>query len=324
VLSTYYLPFEEIPIDYLPLSSFFCPELNFKFSFEFGISLKGKLADLHEAVIKSAYSVTNSVASLIEEALDSLNDFKLKPQILQQASSDGSFKINLKVKFLEYNNFFISEDEISEYVNKYLSYCVEDLPNEIERLTNNNSLDSDKFASLSKSAENLYLKAAMTYNQESRERLKADVIDSLPKVEKLAEEVGNGFKEIEILGKIQENKSEIPIAFLDENQTKKISQATEFMLSNSSDSTQDEEDKVYSICIYHLNTDTRVGNAYIYSDEDKSTMDKPKIEILGDEELSGTNYTESLHLNKWIDVTGRAQKYKDKFKRISIKGNFKE
>jgi hypothetical protein len=323
VLSTYYLPFSEIPNDYLPLPTAFCPDINFKFGFEFGISLKGSLADVHEAMIKAAYSVTNSVAGLIEEALDSLYALKLKPQIHQMPYTEGSFKINLKVKIPTYENLYISQNEIGEYVNKYLSYCIEDLPNEIEQLTDKVTTNEERFESLSQFVENMYAKSAITYNAESKKRLKADIIDSVPMLEKLADEVGNGFKEIEILGIVQNNKVEIPIAYIDKNQSKKISEVSNYLNTDLEGTTKDDVDKDYLICIYHLNTDTRIGNAYIYTDEEKTTMDKPKIEILGDEELSGTIYTESLHLNKWIKVRGMAQKYKDKFKRISIKGNFK-
>jgi hypothetical protein len=323
VLSTYHLSFSEIPNDYLPLPSAFCPDANFKFGFEFGISLKGNLADVHEAMIKAAYSVTNSVAGLIRNALDSLYDLKLQPEINQLPYTEGSFKINLKVKIPNYKNIFISQNDIGDYVNKYLSYCIEDLPNEVEQLTDKISENDGKFESLSQFVENMYSKSAITYNTKSKERLKSDVIDSVVTLEKLADEVGNGFNEIEIFGKVQNNKVQIPIAHIDKVQSKKISEISDFLNTGLEGTTQDDVDTEYSICIYHLNTDTRIGNAYIYTDEEKTTMDKPKIEILGDEELSGTIYTESLHLNKWIKVRGMAQKYKDKFKRISIKGNFK-
>ncbi len=82
---------------------------------------------------------------------------------------------------------------------------------------------------------------------------------------------------------------------------------------------QDKTDKEYKISIYHLNTDTRIGNAYIPNDKDDDFMDKPKITILEDTDLIGSIYTESLHLSKWIKIIGRAKKINGRFREIQIK-----
>jgi hypothetical protein len=326
ILSTYYLPYNEISKEYLPLESSFCPDMKLKLGLDFGIRLTGDLADAHEASIKSAYLVANSLAELIERAISSLVLLKYKSQINLIPSTTGSFKINLIVKIPNFQKKiqFISQLEISEYISKYINYCIEDLPNEVEHLTDKIPLNEKKFEELSLCAENIYAKSALKYNDVHKEKLKIKVIDSLAKVEILADEIGNGFKEIEIFGNTQDTNSEIQIAHIDKEQKEKIFEASEYMILNSDETITDDEDKGYSICIFHLNLKTRVGNAYIFSDEQKKVMDTPKIMILGDDELTGTEFTESLHLNKWIDIKGKAQKYKGKFKRITIKSGFKD
>ena len=75
----------------------------------------------------------------------------------------------------------------------------------------------------------------------------------------------------------------------------------------------------YKIYIYHLNTDTRTGNALIRNVDNDEEMSKPKIKIDGEEGLEKTKYTESLYLNKWITVAAKAKKIGEKFSRLDIK-----
>ena len=317
ILSRYNLSFQEIPSDYLPLPTAYCPTTNFKFGFEFSVSLKGKLADIHEAMIESVYSVTNYTASLIKEAVSSLYALKLKAQIHQLPNTIGSFKINLKVDIPNYVNMFISKDEIADYVNKYLKYCIDDLSDEINNSKNITIENEKKFEALSIIVQTMYDKGGAKFN---REALAQHIMGNMPKIERLVEEVGNGFKEIEILSKTQNNNTEMPIAFIDSYKKDKIEKIAEYVLLNSNDIKKDDEDKEYKICIYHLNTDSRKGNAYIYSDEEKTIMDKPLITISGKDDLSRSIYTESLHLNKWITIKGKAQRKNNIFTKIVING----
>jgi hypothetical protein len=47
-------------------------------------------------------------------------------------------------------------------------------------------------------------------------------------------------------------------------------------------------------------------------------MSNPKIKILGDQILEETKYTESLYLNKWIEVSAIATKVGNRFKKLQI------
>jgi len=82
--------------------------------------------------------------------------------------------------------------------------------------------------------------------------------------------------------------------------------------------TIDEEFKDYKIYIYHLNTDTRMGNAFIRNSNNEEEMSKPKVKINGEDALDHTKYTESLYLSKWIDVKAKAKKVGEKFKHLDI------
>ena len=67
-----------------------------------------------------------------------------------------------------------------------------------------------------------------------------------------------------------------------------------------------------------MNTDTRTGNAFIRNLENEEEMSKPKIKINGDDGLDHTKYTESLYLNKWIDVKAKAKRIGEKVKYLEI------
>jgi hypothetical protein len=79
----------------------------------------------------------------------------------------------------------------------------------------------------------------------------------------------------------------------------------------------DDEVNIYSVHIYDLNTDTRKGTALIHNPPSKKVM-KPSITILGEQPLPQTKYTESLHLDTFIEVQGRATKVNESIRHIDI------
>ena len=290
--------------------------------FDFSISLKGMIANLNEAIIKTSNSVAESFAKIIDTAIDSIQGLKLKTAILQTTSTSGSFKINLKIKLVEYNDLFVSSNDISSYISKYVHYCIENLPQDIRPLLDSDTPNEEtKFTEISNDLRSLYIKSSRAFTNDDNEKLKESVIKTLQKVEDLSDEIGNGFDELEIDGKTEFYNNEFPIAFIDNSKKHEISNAVELALTYQDNGIEaDDEDKEYLICIYELNTSTRTGHAYIANEADTTIMDKPRIMILGNNELTNSIYTESLHLNRWIKIIGKSKRVNGKFRKITIMG----
>lgn len=79
-----------------------------------------------------------------------------------------------------------------------------------------------------------------------------------------------------------------------------------------------EQEGTFKILIYHLNILSRIGNAYIVNPIEKNKMDRPRIKILGDSELTGSIFTKSLHESIWIEVNGKAKLEGNKYTYIEI------
>jgi len=111
---------------------------------------------------------------------------------------------------------------------------------------------------------------------------------------------------------------ETSLAFIDKEFSETFQNNVEEIEIAHKGVTVDENYTDYKIYIYHLNTDTRSGNAFIKNAGNDDLMSKPKIKINGDNGLEETKYAESLYLSKWINVKAKARKVGEKFKQLDI------
>ncbi len=325
ILGIYFIDFDEIPEDYLPHQSSLCPDLKFKLGFKFSIALLGALADIHEANRIAVGNITEAFSTLIEVSKKTIGGSKIYTETTLIPSTQGSFRINLNVKYPRITLFHYP-DEVSYFMTQFINYCIDDLHKEVEFLVKKDISEESKYYKLEKKLSEIHSVIGGD-NTGFRDLLIQNIFDSLPLIESLSNELGNGFNEIELfsnnLKETKENQ-EVLIGFIDREISNSISNACEFFENETDETEVDQEENEYKIHIYQFNTDSRRGFAHIQNEIDPDIMDKPKIEILGDSDLTGSEYTESLHLTKWINVIGRAKRVKGKFKKITIKGEFKE
>lgn len=233
----------------------------------------------------------------------------------QLAYSVGSFRINFRIK-IQNSNLFFDEAPIKEFYQKCLDYSINSLPIEAVKLANG-EVESTKFQESIIPVVNEVYKSYFQKTEESDVISIANVfVDSIDEIESISKEVGKGFKGIEIIG-YTNDKNEVSIGYIDKefhNEIVKVNQIVEQI--PQANTIQDTDYKEYRIQVYDLNTDTRKGTAHINNVDD--IMDNPKIIIEGDEELSGSIFTESLHLNKWIIVKAKAKISNGKYKSLSI------
>lgn len=319
VTAKYNVKFENIPSDYLPLETAYCPTHLFDKQLKFSISLQGARADLHEAFASSVSKISQSFSTLVDDAFESVNQLGLTPRVVLEPFSRGSFRLDFVIKVDSFQNIFIQQQEVNNYIVEYIDYCIDDLYQEVKEVNKDSSEGLQIEPLLNRRIDILEKMGYEFSKKEVKKHLIPSVYKSLKHIDKISEEVGNGFKQLEILSTLSDSEKELPIGFIDGTSSFMISKAYDYV---SEFTKLGEVVKLpkqdFKIHIYNLNTDTRVGNAYITNFEDDNIVDKPRIEIGGDIDLSESIYTESIHFNKWIVVKGTAEIKKGKFRRINI------
>lgn len=312
--------FESIPTEYLPTSESFCPQLVNEHSLIFSILLQGKLADLNKAFSNEVSKIQNGFTEFIEDRIKSLKGFYFVPKALLQPYDLGSFKINFEVdisqRSKEVENIFFSQAPIKKYIAKYISYISENFTDDKDIFISEDKDFSIQLKELETTLSEVYEKSYITKPDNINLFIKDDILKSASKFEKITENVGENFESVSILNLNQ--LEETPLAFIDIDICKKFQTSLREIEISKTDSTIDDKYEEYDIYIYHLNTDTRAGNAFIKNLNNNNDMSKPTIKINGKIGLEQTKYTESLYLNKWIKVKAKAKRVGDKFKSLEI------
>jgi len=317
-LNNYKISLENLPIEYKPLENSFCPKYKYTPTLNYTLSLKGKKANQHLAEPKELSEIQNSYTDLLNIPLNQhFIKNKVNSHVYISGYSASSFKINFEVKINEgVSNMFLSTENISQFLNNYISYCIKDLSLEIN---DNFKLDKESSPLLFE----LYNEFKEVYSQlPAKEILDYEstflkmIVKSSYELETIANSIGKNFSNIELFNKSEDE--EVMIGLMDSKYSENLDKSIRVIERITTDVEVDTNPKEYSILIYNLNTDTRNGNAYVKSIEDDTRMNKPKIKILGEIPLEETIYSESLYKNKWITVFGKATIIDKKYRKIEI------
>jgi len=319
LLMAYEATIAAIPHEYMPTEHSFVPSFFSSNILSFIVSLRGKLADMNKAVSGEVSRIQNGFTDFLEGRVSTLKNFDLKAESILHPYSEGSFKINFELEIIQKNqdkDLFLNSVQIKEYISDYLKYISNDFSTDKDYFLNNQTDSSVAFKELEESFCKLYDQTATKKPENITDYLKEDIIKSASKIEKLTENVGGNFDSLSIMSRSED--TELPLAFIDKAFSESFRVDLEEIEIQTKGLTTDDEFKNYVIYIYHLNTDTRIGNALIKDSEDSETMSKPRIKIIGDNSLSETKYTKSLYLDTWITVRAKAKKVDGKFKSLEI------
>lgn len=319
IINAYDIDFNSIPSDYLPLENSFCPATVKTHSLNFSISLKGKLADINKAIADEVSKIQNGFTEFLEERINSLKGINLVPKAMLQPYTEGSFKINFELDLHQKGNkgdLFLQQAPLDKYIVAYIKYISENFSDDKEIFKNDNGEISEKLMELENIFIEVYDKVSINKPENFQRIFKEDILKSVNKFEKLTEQVGENFESASIVNVV--GNDENPLAFIDKEFSERFQNSIEDIEIHKKGRTLDETFKDYKIYIYHLNTDARTGNALINNIDNEEEMSKPKIKINGVDGLEQTKYTESLYLNKWINVRAKAIKVGEKFKHLDI------
>ncbi len=315
--------FTDIPKEYLPLESSLCPEYEISPSLIYPISLAGGLANSHQAKPEKVSETQNQIAKFLRspfKRLLKLLDVNAEVYLLavnNQAHVEGSFKINYNVQVEERKlSLFHESEPYLRFLNSYILYCLNSLPEDATRLSENSTEHLTRFNGLWSEYE-----ALIGIGRKNREVIKDGFIEDIIKVAEdlniISDMVGDSYDQI-IFSSLS-GSEEHPLGVINEAYKDEIVIALAKIEEASGKTViKDAEPQTYKIYIYDLNTDTRTGRALSPHPTEKDKFIKPSIRISGAEALTSTKYTESLHLDKMIEVKGRGTKVDNILKSLEI------
>jgi hypothetical protein len=317
VLSSFQVPTSWIPLEYLPERDSFIPEVKRASPlFQFSFSLKGKLANLHRALVKDINDVNERISLYLEESLSIITQFNLKPKVYSRPSQVGSYRLNFNIeiqKEIQPTFFPVNHQLLGVFFNEYLNYVLNSLPHEPEDLFFH-GIHTDKFEALMEQLTSIYNNANLKPSEQLSYLLARDINNSAIKLIEVSEFLkdNESFNMIET-GRIDKSGMFTATGLLQESYKdlvySKVNTAEQkTYLIAAPEKQVDEAEQSYRILVYKLNVYTGKGLARLYQDETE-TFRNVTLHILSNgKNISNSIFTNSINEEKVIEVKGRATK----------------
>lgn len=312
IVNRFFIPLDSIPTDYLPHeSSFILENKALSNSLNFTFSLKGKLADLHKALVHDVNTINQKIYAYLQESLDALSVFNLQPKIYSQPSQIGSYKLNFDIEFEQGEQAKlvpINQKKIIEFINSHLIYIAYTLPDESSAFLEKHTENSKKFIALRNSFKEIFTSSNLEPISTISDILIDNINNSAEKLSEVTEYLKHNisFDTIEV-GKISNKGNFTSIGYLLEDYKSSIAAKLLPQEKFSSDEiVSDNQPKSYRILVFRINRETGKGGARLYID-DSEDFHKIQLNITkGDDDLSNSIFTKSLNENRVVTVTGVA------------------
>lgn len=318
-IETYMINTNEIPTEYLPSENSYCPEIEFIPSYDYSIGLSGKKAHENKANYRDINEISKNFSGVVDSCFKIIQTAGIEPIVSNRPYTTGSFKINFNIELKPIKGdrkIFEDKDSYNRFLKDFLDYCLNNLNDEINNILEQKNL-SEKLNDLISDAKLIYHKLGFKIEETFQDNFLKEIINTASKLGEISDTIGENFTAIG-LANIAADGNEYMLGVFDENFKSSIGITLENIENKTQDILIDEEPKEYKILVYHLNTDSRTGNAWINKIGKEDEYSKPKIYIKGESPLSESTFTESLHLNKFITVKGIARRDGINFKRIDI------
>lgn len=292
-------------------------------SFELEAKFVGGLADKHQAVPETASKFQNKMASVLRNIFDlrGLNDLMANVRLQafheSQLHEAGSLRIRYNIEINEKKpTMFHDEKAFAPFVDKYITYCLQNLPTDAPILFENPEAEAAFFDELMAEFDRIAVDLGDDAKTK-REALVKNMLHAGKNLGDITSLVGTDFHQL-FLSSIGAT-GDVPLGVIDagfgDEMDKTLIRVDEL---SGKQLVKDQDFETYSIHIYDLNTDTRKGRGLMHIPRDDSKLVKPKITILGDQILTETKYTESLHMDTFVTVKAVATRSGNMIRELEI------
>lgn len=292
-----------LPMEYIPCDDSFCPkeyynDENISVLLHKNDSTNQVYYEDFIIIVQTLDEAMGNILSLFNEGKKYSKRDGYHLNILAQ--KPGSYEIICDIGFNEnYKPFFGDEiTELKTIFNRFLNYIINIYPKdlvltkEVEKISQNiiKELQLDRFkldvTKISKVLAKSYTELANLKSSLSEEY--QEIVFSTPK-----EQIG----------------------IINDNFVKSYSAISDTALELMGKLTKDSIPKQYNIRVYSMNAESRKVSAYCWNDE---RFDKVKVHIPGNETLSHTDFSHSLHSGDTIKIKAIATRIDDKITELTV------
>jgi hypothetical protein len=323
VVAAFQISTKSIPSDYLPEYSSFIPEQKLSLpSLKFVFSLKGRLADLHKAIVKDIVTINQDITSYLENSFQTLNLFPLIPTVYSQPSQEGSYRLKFDIELsqgMQSSLFPIDHDQVGRFLNDYFDYVTNVLPNDrAEELLDSN--EGSKFNKLQSSLVEVYNSANITPSKSLNFMLAENITASAEKLIKVTESLkyNRSFSAIET-GKLNKLGEFYTTGYIDNSYKERVAHKIfheEQQLSLQDNVSSDPSPKDYRILVYGLNRYSGKGRANLYFDDSEKYVSIGLTVHLNKKTLANSVFTKSMDEDKVVNIKGIATKVNGVYTRL--------
>lgn len=308
---------KEIPNEFLPLTTSFCPDFIYESSFSYSLSMIGGLADVHKTKAIDLSNVSTHFSDFLKSSTTFLNDFDFENNIFVEALAAGSFKMNFKIEYKEPHQIdllWVSKEKINKFLNDFFKYFFNQFPSENSNIFKSETVNSASFKELETELKNLYEEKSVL----PKDGVEQKLIDLINYSSKELEKINyNGsfdslkFQNITSLGE------EIPFGIIDNAFILSVKdkmfdvgryEAEKVILI-------DENPQDYKIQIYNFSTLTGKGSGF-YIEED-GAISKIIVHAIGRGNYDNTIFTKSMDDGKPYVIKGIGKKVDGKLKLVT-------
>lgn len=306
---------EEIPSDYLPLEDSYCPEGFFTPSLNFGVSLKGKKAELHIVEVPDANNIQTSFADVLKNALRGIDELGLNARFYLEPAKLGSYRVNYRIEFenTQQGLFQVDPKLIADYLQSFLNYVVTKLPNEERNALKEENISSVAFKEVENKLTHIFEESHVSISEEELEKkLVENINESAAKFENVTNQIKNSssFDKIELIN-YQADGGELGLGIIDQTFFDSIKEKLVVKAPIVSTDVYDEDttSKTYRIRVYKFNTENGNCWAYFYPNSETDENHKIPIYIIKNEkEYHNSILTKSMDEQKVVNIIGMAER----------------
>ncbi|WP_256012661.1 hypothetical protein [Desertivirga xinjiangensis] len=311
------ISFDEIPEDFRPLNDSYCPDFIDDPSFNYVISLKGRQSDLHLATPYDVNDVNTRFSQFFESATNFFNDLDFDRTVYIEAFKAGSFRIEFKIVVNESGQaslFHLEKQRINDFINSYIEYVFNDLPQEPEDVFKHEVVQSNLFKSLEAQLESLY----DAKEAKPKAGVEQKLIDSINYAVTRIKDIpfNSSFERIELLNQSKKGE-DIQLGIMDKSFIPSVERKLPISEQKPpKKETTDESPMEYSILVYSFNTNTGNGAAFVQLEEER--FEKVSLHVKGLTNYQSSIYTNSMDKGSTVKVKGKAKRVNDRIKNITI------
>lgn len=283
------ISYNEVPDDFLPLATSFCPPFAAKPTFEYIFSLKGGIADVHKAEPEVVNAMNTTFSNFLRSSSQFLRELNIVPHIFSEPAQVGSFELTYKIELNEVSTLFSQPfDDIVKFLSNFYNYLFNTLPTEDSGLLKSDKVDSMHFNEMMLTYQQIFeTRGAKAKNSEQ------ELIDLISYSAVNLKEIDyKGFDRVEVINKIE--NANVPLAVIDnkfyatiEN---KFFQPEELEKPDVFDT--DEKPTLYKVQVVSLNLES--GNGKIYVENAEGGVIKIPLRLKGKANYQNTIFTKNM------------------------------